>query len=135
MQGASLNIHVQSPSYEGPTVPPFTQHLTLHTPDSARLTKFVDASAVLPQSKQPTEIRVAIVNRSENDCFLTRFAFGPNVEVESRVKVYELWSKNLEDRNSFGEEDKVKAVEREEQWDAKKGYMLKNHSFQSESFP
>ena len=132
MRGASLDIHVQSPSYQGPTVPPFIQHLTLHTPDSARLTKFVDVSAVLACTT-PAEIRVAIVNRSENDAFSAHFAFGPNTEVTSSVRVYEVWSGDLKDRNGFGkDEENVKAVEKEEKWDGKQGYLLKNHSFQSE---
>lgn len=133
MLGASLDIHVQSPSFEGATVPPFIQHLTLHTPDSARLTKFVDVSAVLSSSTTPAEIRVAIVNRSEIDSFMVHIAFGPKAKVEDSVKVYEVWSEDLKDRNGFGEgEDKVKVVERVDTLDAKGCYMLKSHSFQSE---
>jgi alpha-L-arabinofuranosidase len=131
MHGASLDVHVQSPSYEGLTVPPFIQHLTHHTPDFARLTKFVDVSAVL---SSPTEIRVAVVNRSETDPFSIYFAFGPNAEVENIIRVHEVWSENLDDTNEFGKGgDKVKAVEREEHWDTMGGYVLKSHSFQSES--
>jgi len=131
MLRASLDIHVQSPSFEGATVPPFIQHLTLHTPDSARLTKFVDVSAVLSSSTTPAEIRVAIVNRSEIDSFMVHIAFGPKAKVEDSVKVYEVWSEDLKDRNGFGEgEDKVKVVERVDTLDAKGCYMLKSHSFQ-----
>lgn len=136
MRGASLDIHVQSLSFEGPTVPPFIQHLTLHTPESARLTKFVDARAVLSSSTSPAEIRVAIVNRSETDSYWTRFAFGPDTEVEDSVRVYEIWSNNLKDTNGFGdEEDKVKVVQKLAKLDARKEYMLKSHSFQSKLFP
>lgn len=99
MRGISLNVHVQSPSYTGPTIPQFIQHLTLHTPDTPRLTKYIDVSAVLVF--QETDIRVAVVNRHETESFVARFAFGPKVEVDKRVKVYAVWSENLGDGNSF----------------------------------
>lgn len=131
MRGSALDVHVDSSSYEGPTVPSFIQNLTLHTPKSAQLTKFVDVSAVLADETQ--EVRVAIVNRSESDDFETKIAFGPGAKVVGgEVKVFEVWSQSLEDSNNFAAKggEKVKIEERVEKWDEGGVYVLKKHSFQ-----
>ncbi|RDB15655.1 putative alpha-L-arabinofuranosidase C [Hypsizygus marmoreus] len=132
MRGTSLDVHVTTPSpsavYMGPTVPSFIQDLTLHTPDSAKLTKIVDVSAVLVDSANRREVRVAIVNRSDAESFQVPILFGPNVRAVAEViTVHEVWSSDLKDGNSF-EEEKVKTVVRDEKFSGV--YHLKKHSFQ-----
>ncbi|KAJ6494295.1 glycoside hydrolase family 51 protein [Mycena sanguinolenta] len=131
MQGTALSLHVaadalEDDTYTGPTVPPFVGHLNVHTPPAARLTKWIDASAVLSPSK--TEIRLALVNRHQSRAFSVPIVFGPDAGVAPRVVVHEVWSPQLGDRNGF-EGEKVKAVERTiDAWDGV--YQCKEHSFQ-----
>ncbi|KAF5368160.1 hypothetical protein D9615_010195 [Tricholomella constricta] len=94
MRGSSLDIHVMTPSadavYTGPTVPTFVHYLTVHTLDSAKLTKCVDVSAVLASAADPREIRVLIVNRSDTETFTVPLLFGPNAKVADDIsRVYE----------------------------------------------
>ncbi|KAG5719495.1 putative alpha-N-arabinofuranosidase C [Termitomyces sp. T112] len=132
MQGTSLDVFVSAPSpstfYTGPTVPKFVQDLTKHTPDAAKLTKYVDVSAVL--SRDGREIRVALLNRHEEESFVVPiwFAGGSgSAGVEEEVRVYEVWSENLRDGNTFGEE-RVRSVERVVRFEG--SYEIKRHSFQ-----
>ncbi|KAJ6590387.1 glycoside hydrolase family 51 protein [Mycena sp. CBHHK59/15] len=126
MQGTSLSIHVASEAYTGPTVPAFVQNLTTHTPDEAKPTKWIDVSGVL--SDDGKEIRLAIVNRHALQPFSVPVVFGPDTAVGSEVKVYEVWSADLRDRNGFGGE-KVRTVERTvEGWQGV--WECKEHSFQ-----
>ncbi|KAF7431142.1 hypothetical protein PC9H_006862 [Pleurotus ostreatus] len=139
MRGASLDVYVgagaadpQSLSYDGPTFPPFIQHLTSHTPESMKLTKFIDVSAVLvTPTDEPglksTEVRVAIVNRHDVDDYEVPIRFGPNTSVDSSFTVHELWSDSLKDSNSF-EEEKVKTVRKEVNFG--ETFIVKKHSFQ-----
>ena len=129
MRGTSLSIHVSSPSYTGPTFPSFIQPLQKHTPASASLTKWIDASAVL--SSDGKEVRVAQLNRHEKDGFSVpiKFAF---VDVGAQVVVYEVWSKDLGASNGF-EGEQVRTVKREIEWQGK--LEVKKHSFQGWSFP
>ena len=55
--------------------------------------------------------------------------FGADTKVASEVKVYEVWSEDLRDKNTFGEE-KVKTVEKSAKWEGR--YNLKAHSFQGQ---
>lgn len=137
MRGSSLAVHVTSPSpsaiYSGPTAPPFIHNITQHTPDSAKLTKFVDVSAVLAAREIGLEIRVAIVNRSDKDEFDVPILFGPDVQgVGETINIYEIWSPDLKDANGFNEE-KVKTVHRKEKFGGI--YKLKKHSFQGILLP
>ncbi|KAL1660115.1 glycoside hydrolase family 51 protein [Schizophyllum commune] len=129
MRGASLDVYVTNPSaddaYTGPTAPTFVQQLTATSPDSEKLTKYVDVSAVL--DAQASEVRVAIVNRHAEKAYEVPIKFGADTKVASEVKVYEVWSEDLRDKNTFGEE-KVKTVEKSVKWEGK--YSLKAHSFQ-----
>ncbi|KAG6884606.1 hypothetical protein C0993_009623 [Termitomyces sp. T159_Od127] len=130
MQGTSLDVFVSAPSpatfYTGPTVPKFMQHLTTHTPDTAKLTKYVDVSAVL--SRDGREVRVAVVNRHREEGFVVPIRFAGGAEtVQEEVRVYEVWSQHLGDGNTFGEE-RVKTVERRVRFTGV--YELKKHSFQ-----
>ncbi|GLB43090.1 putative glycoside hydrolase family 51 protein [Lyophyllum shimeji] len=135
MRGSSLDVHVTIPRpdavYTGPTVPSFVQDLTVHTPDSAKLTKYVDVSAVLASKDDRREIRVAIVNRSDTESFKVPILFGPNAVVASSIRVHELWSADLKASNGF-EEEKVKTVVRDEEFLGT--YTLKKHSFQVLAF-
>jgi alpha-L-arabinofuranosidase len=128
MQGTSLDVHVDSDSYDGTTVPTFVQHLEKTTPPSSKLTKYIDVSAVLSTSGQ--EVRVAIVNRHETAEYDLPILFGPSGKIAGdKVKVYEVWSESLKDTNGFDGET-VKTVEKEVEWEGK--YPLKAHSFQGE---
>ncbi|KAL1735017.1 glycoside hydrolase family 51 protein [Schizophyllum commune] len=129
MRGASLDVYVTNPSpddaYNGLTAPTFVQKLTATSPDSEKLTKYVDVSAVF--DAQASEVRVAIVNRHAEKAYEVPIKFGADTKVASEVKVYEVWSEDLRDKNTFGEE-KVKTVEKSAKWEGK--YNLKAHSFQ-----
>ncbi|KAJ7611881.1 glycoside hydrolase family 51 protein [Mycena polygramma] len=130
MQGTALDLHVSAgdadDAYTGPTVPAFIAQLTAHTPPAARLTKWIDASGVLSPSR--TQIRLALVNRHQSRAFSVPIAFGPAARVAPTVKVHEVWSKDLRDRNGF-EGEKVRSVERVvEDWQGV--YECKAHSFQ-----
>ncbi|KAI5826222.1 glycoside hydrolase family 51 protein [Schizophyllum commune Tattone D] len=129
MRGASLDVYVTNPSpddaYNGLTAPTFIQKLTATSPDSEKLTKYVDVSAVF--DAQASEVRVAIVNRHAEKAYEVPIKFGADTKVASEVKVYEVWSEDLRDKNTFGEE-KVKTVEKSVKWEGK--YSLKAHSFQ-----
>ncbi|KAJ6585910.1 glycoside hydrolase family 51 protein [Mycena capillaripes] len=129
MQGISLSLHVTADAaedaYTGPTVPPFVARLTAHTPPSARLTKWIDASAVL--SPDGAQVRLAIVNRHQSQSFSVPIEFGFGVKVEGRVEVHEVWSEDLRERNGF-EGEKVRSVERSLEWEGV--YECKRHSFQ-----
>ncbi|KAF5346825.1 hypothetical protein D9756_010564 [Leucocoprinus leucothites] len=142
MRGSSLDVYVTTPSgnpsstiYTGPTVPKFVQDLTPHTPDSKKLTKFVDVSAVLATTPSTTsggpggrEIRIAILNKHEAEEYDIPIVFGREVElVGQEIDVYEVWHENLKATNWFGEE-KVKTVKRKEKFEGV--YRLKKHSFQ-----
>jgi alpha-N-arabinofuranosidase len=135
MRGASLAVHVTTPSpelvYSGPTVPKFVHDLTVHTPDAAKLTKYVDVSAVLATTAQGTkEVRLAIVNRSEERGFEVPVRFGPEAKVKGEVVVHEVWHEDLRASNWFGEE-KVGVVTRKETFAGT--VKVKKHSFQSMS--
>ncbi|KAL0947978.1 hypothetical protein HGRIS_010604 [Hohenbuehelia grisea] len=128
MRGTSLDVHVGTAPgsyYTEATVPAFVQHLTLHTPDHAKLTKFVDVSAVLSPDKD--EVRIAIVNRNDAADYTIPIRFGPAAAIEDDIVVHEVWSPNIKDSNSF-QETKVDVVRREEKFDGI--YTLKKHSFQ-----
>lgn len=125
MLGSALNIHVASPAYTGLTVPSFTQNLGAHTPDLAKLTKYIDASAVLNNN----EIRVAIVNRSDTNSFRVPISFGPNVRVKNNIVVFEVWDEDIHAKNSFDQPEKVKTIIKEVS-DFDGIYALKAHSFQ-----
>ncbi|KAF8873880.1 glycoside hydrolase family 51 protein [Infundibulicybe gibba] len=142
MRGKSLSVHVTTPSpetvYNGPTVPAFIRNLDTHTPDSAKLTKFIDVSAVLASAPEQggsvsgengnTELRIAILNRSDTHSFDVSLLFGPAVSVRDQVRVHEVWSANLGDANGFGDE-KVQTVVRDATFTG--AYSVKKHSFQS----
>lgn len=132
MRGASLSVHVDNPApalvYTGPTVPKFVQDLSVHTPDSAKLTKFVDVSAVLASAGQGKEIRIAIVNRSEDTDFKVRILFGPQANVKEDFVIHEVWHQDLKASNGFDGE-KVHTVVKNERFTG--SYELKRHSFQS----
>ncbi|KAL1672583.1 glycoside hydrolase family 51 protein [Schizophyllum commune] len=129
MRGASLDVYVTNLSpddtYTGLTAPTFVQKLTATSPDSEKLTKYVDVSAVF--DAQASEVRVAIVNRHAEKAYEVPIKFGADTKVASEVKVYEVWSEDLRDKNTFGQE-KVKTVEKTVKWEGK--YNLKAHSFQ-----
>lgn len=134
MRGSSLNVHVSTPSqelvYTGPTKPEFVKDLTLHTPDSAKLTKYVDVSAVVTTAAQGgKEIRVALLNRHASEEFTVPILFGPAVSLKETVKIYEIWHEDIKATNGF-EGEKVKTEEREDKFGG--SYKLKKHSFQSE---
>ncbi|KAH6902495.1 glycoside hydrolase family 51 protein [Coprinopsis sp. MPI-PUGE-AT-0042] len=100
MRGSSLNVHVSTPSqdlvYTGPTKPEFVKDLTLHTPSSAKLTKYVDVSAVAASTPQGgQEIRVALLNRHASEGFTVPILFGPAVSLNETVKVYEIWHEDI----------------------------------------
>lgn len=142
MRGSSLDVYVTTPSnsdsgiYTGPTVPKFVQDLTVHTPDSRKLTKYVDVSTVLATTDSGTrQIRIAIVNRNETEEYDVPIILGRDVSVKELIEVHEVWHEDLKATNWFGDE-KVKAAKREEKFTGT--YHLKRHSFQSElpfSFP
>ncbi|KAG5637929.1 hypothetical protein H0H81_002589 [Sphagnurus paluster] len=131
MRGSSLDVYVKTPSpatvYTGPTVPKFVHDLTVHTPDYAKLTKYVDVSAVLATEGDRRQVRVAIVNRSDTEAFTVPILFGPNTQVSENLKVYEVWSADLKDANGF-EEERVKTFVKDEVFSGT--YDLKKHSFQ-----
>lgn len=104
MQGTSLDIHVESPSYTEATVPVWVAKLEKYTPDAQKLTKFIDVSAVLSGTAgQESEVRVAIVNRHAQQSFEVPIRVGPTWELVkgAKVKVYEVWSESLKDSNWF----------------------------------
>jgi len=134
MRGFSLDVYVtiasdaRSSIYTGPTVPKFIQDLTLHTPDSKKLTKYVDVSAVLANAESGVQqIRIAIVNRHESEEYDVPIVFGRDVDVQEAVEVFEVWNADLKASNWFGDE-KVKTLKREEEFGGV--YHLKKHSFQ-----
>lgn len=135
MRGLSLDVYVTTPPganssiYTGPTVPKFIQDLTQHTPDSKKLTKYVDVSAVLANSESGQQIRIAILNRHETEEYDVPIVFGRNVDVREVFGVFEVWNENLKATNGFGDEI-VRTVKKEEHF--KGVYHLKRHSFQSE---
>lgn len=136
MRGASLAVHVTTPSpsliYTGCTVPKFVQDLTVHTPDSSKLTKFVDVSAVLAVSDQgKKEVRIAIVNRAENDNFEVPILFGPQTSVKDEIVVHQVWHEDIKANNGFDME-RVKTVVTTEKYTGI--FKLKKHSFQSAFF-
>ncbi|KAK0438303.1 glycoside hydrolase family 51 protein [Armillaria borealis] len=124
MRGASLAVHVNSPVYTGPTVPTWIKQLDTHMPDAAKLTKYIDVSAVYVEESK--EVRVAVVNRHESEDFTVSIIFAQPVG-EKKVKVYEVWSPHLGDTNGF-EGEKVSTVQKEVDWEG--SYVLKKHSFQ-----
>ncbi|KAF9558449.1 glycoside hydrolase family 51 protein [Agrocybe pediades] len=126
MRGSSLNIHVGgSPTYSRETVPKFIHDLDAHAPESAKGTKLIDVSAVL--SEDGKEVRVAVVNRSDEEEFTVPILFGPETQVKDEVTVHEVWHEDLRAKNGFDGQN-VKTVVRTEAW---KGiYVLKKHSFQ-----
>lgn len=128
MQGTSLNVHVASPTYcpGGKTVPDWVEKLETKTGGDEKLTKYIDVSAVLNDSKD--EVRIAIVNRHATDSYNVPIRFGPACECSvEKVKVYEVWSADLKDNNGWDGE-RVKTVEKEVEWSGE--YHLKEHSFQ-----
>ncbi|KAF9031874.1 glycoside hydrolase family 51 protein [Hymenopellis radicata] len=125
MRGLSLNVHVNSPSYDGPTVPTWIKQLDKYEPESSKLTKFIDVSAVYVADAK--EVRVAVVNRHDTEDFTVLFVFARNADVEGQVKVYEVWGEQLGFSNGFDGEQ-VKTVEKTINWEGK--YLLKKHSFQ-----
>ncbi|KIJ37509.1 glycoside hydrolase family 51 protein [Sphaerobolus stellatus SS14] len=132
MRGSSLDVLVTTPSvdsyYTGITVPAFIRNITLHTPDLAKLTKYIDASAVLANTAQGTkEIRIAIANRSAEQEYEVPIVFGPNVAVSKTITVHEVWHEDLRATNNFGDE-KVKTITKETKFGG--AYKLKKHSFQ-----
>ena len=133
MRGASLSVHVTTPSpdhvYSGPTVPKFVHDLTVRTPSFSKSTKFVDVSAVLAVvSQNIKEIRIAIVNRSDSVDFEVPILFGPAVSVQNEVTVHQVWHEDIRARNGFDEE-KVKVAVTMERFTGI--FKLKKHSFQS----
>ncbi|KAF8589969.1 glycoside hydrolase family 51 protein [Ramaria rubella] len=135
MRGTSLDLTVLSSSYTGPTVPSFVQSLTAHTSPPTRLTKLIDASAVL--APHGTHVRLALLNRSATQSFdiPVRFAdgaHGPRVEHGCEVEIHEVWHNDLKAGNSF-EDEKVRTRTRKEVFTGT--YHLKANSFQIIIFP
>lgn len=135
MRGTSLDIYVTTPPnstaviYTGPTVPQFVQDLTPHTPDSKKLTKFIDVSAVLTTTSSGIrQVRIAIVNKHETEEYDVPIVFGRDVNVQGSFDVYEVWHDDLKVTNWFNDE-KVTTVEKKENFTGT--YHLKRHSFQS----
>ncbi|KAK7451721.1 hypothetical protein VKT23_012400 [Stygiomarasmius scandens] len=133
MHGASLDIHVASPGYDGKTVPDFIKKLDKQ--DKGKHTKWIDVSGVICEGNDV--IRLAIVNRHPSESFAVPISFGPACTLVegAGVKVYEVWSENLQDSNYHldGEDskEKVKTIEKElsaNEWSGV--YLLKAHSFQ-----
>lgn len=130
MRGASLSVHVTSPSYQGPTVPAFIHNLSVATPDLAKLTKYIDVSAVLTDDR--SEVRLAIVNRHEADSFDIPILFGPSCKLaENGISVYEIYSDSLKDSNGFDRET-VKTVRKDVTFNGI--YAVKKHSFQGNRY-
>lgn len=133
MRGLSLDLHTTTPIsgnniYTGPTVPKFIANLAVHTPDSAKNTKFVDTSAVLATTSSGNqEIRVAILNKHEEEEFIVPLHFGPNVKVGEEIIVHELWHEDLKATNGFDGE-RVKTMTSRIPWQG--AYKMKKHSFQ-----
>jgi alpha-N-arabinofuranosidase len=142
MRGTSLDAYVATPPsssavYTGETVPKFIQDLSAHTPDSKKLTKWIDVSTVLssPTPEFPKgEIRIAILNKNADEEYEVSIVFPRDVNVREHVDVYEIWDEDLGAKNWFGEE-RVRTVKRTEMLPGEGGkvtYKLKKHSFQSE---
>ncbi|KAJ3801853.1 glycoside hydrolase family 51 protein [Lentinula aff. detonsa] len=126
MQGTSLNVHVESPLYTGQTVPDWIEKLEKNSGGDEKLTKYIDVSAILSDSKD--EIRVAIVNRNATEAYTIPIRFGPACDVlGEKVKVHEVWSADLKDNNGWDGE-RVQTVEKELPWSGE--YSVKQHSFQ-----
>ncbi|KAJ3735517.1 glycoside hydrolase family 51 protein [Lentinula guzmanii] len=126
MQGTSLNVHVESPLYTGQTVPDWIEKLEKNSGGDEKLTKYIDVSAVLSDSKD--EVRVAIVNRHATEGYTIPIRFGPACDVlGEKVKVHEVWSADLKDNNGWDGE-RVQTVEKELPWSGE--YSVKQHSFQ-----
>ncbi|KAL0579513.1 hypothetical protein V5O48_002506 [Marasmius crinis-equi] len=140
MHGTSLSVYVDSPIYEGKTVPSFVKDLSGKGGSAGwgELRKWVDVSAVLSGSGDGQEIRVAIVNRHPEESFQVPILFGPETEVAKdgkKVKVYEVYSDELGDQNGF-EGEKVKTVEREmEVPEGRFQFEVKKHAFYVLVFP
>ncbi|KAE9394577.1 glycoside hydrolase family 51 protein [Gymnopus androsaceus JB14] len=131
MQGTSLNVHVASPVYTGKTVPDWVGKLENKTGGEDKLTKYIDVSAVLSDSKD--EVRMAIVNRHATEAYAVPIRFGPACECDNgMVKVYEVWSADLKDNNGWDGE-RVKTVEKDIEWTGE--YEVKEHSFQCRFYP
>ena len=131
MRGLSLDVFVNSPAYDGVTTPSWIAKLDKHEPDSSKLTKYVDVSAVF--NVEAKEIRVAAVNRHETWDYTVQFKFSQPSELDGqKVRVYEVWGESLGLSNCFDGE-KVKTVEKTVNWAG--SYTLKKHSFQGKSFP
>ncbi|KXN91890.1 putative alpha-N-arabinofuranosidase C [Leucoagaricus sp. SymC.cos] len=141
MRGVSLDVYVTTPPsttpesstiYTDTTVPQFIQDLTAHTPDSKKLTKYIDVSAVLAHNdqSQQKEIRIAILNKHEKNEYQVPIVFGRSVDVKEVFEVYEVWHEDLKATNWFGEE-KVKSVKKTGQKLDEGGvFKVKRHSFQ-----
>lgn len=131
MRGSALDVLVTTPSpasyYDGPTVPPFIKDINVHTPDSSKLTKYVDVSAVIADQQGTKEIRIAIVNRSATEEFEIPILFGPNATVSGNFTIHEVWHEDLKASNTFGKE-KVATVVKQAKFSGT--YKLKRHSFQ-----
>lgn len=126
MRGTALDVYVaDSPSYTGVTAPAFIQHLSAVSPPSASLTKDIDVSAVV--SEDGSEIRVALLNRSNETGYTVPFVFGRTTNVEERVVVYEIWAEELTAKNGWDGE-KVASQEQSIEW--KGSIEAKKHSFQ-----
>jgi len=126
MHGTALDLFVDSPVYEGKTVPAFVKHLS--GKGGREMRGWVDVSAVLSPSED--EIRVAILNRHPEEGFVIDVRFGPNTEVAGKIKVHEVYSDKLTDTNGFESDggEKVRTVEKEVEFNGT--YEVKEHSFQ-----
>lgn len=133
MRGLSLDVWVTTPNpsrdlYNGPTVPKFIRDLAEHTPNGLKPTKFIDVSAVLADSPEgKAQIRVAVLNKHEEQDFTIPLHFGPGTTVAPEVTVREIWHEDLKATNGFDGQN-VGTSTFEIHWTG--SYTIKKHSFQ-----
>ncbi|KAG8855312.1 hypothetical protein FRB96_007110 [Tulasnella sp. 330] len=121
---SSLQLHVQSPCYEGVTLPHW-----IGTVRREGGCKWIDASAVLSGSSGSPErsIRVALVNRHKTESFAVYLNFlGPKAPTE--IDIHEMYHQDPVAKNSFEEPENVKVEKRSEAWNDGR-IVLKKHSF------
>ncbi|CAN6644910.1 hypothetical protein TRVA0_020S02498 [Trichomonascus vanleenenianus] len=123
MRGKSLNLHVTSPLYKGPTEG-FTGELQWAQGVEPYIA-LLDISAAVNGDK----LTVAVVNRSKDENISARFGFDG--KFKSDIKVWTLYDDDVGKRNTFDEPTAVVPQESTAKFEDvnTKGYKFLKHSF------
>ncbi|ODV87560.1 glycoside hydrolase family 51 protein [[Candida] arabinofermentans NRRL YB-2248] len=108
--GDSLNLHVKTPLYKGPTGNDWDKNLEWATITDKKIT-MLDTSAILKTDTDKTTIYLAVVNRSLDQDSKTKILFNEESGSIKEIYKWEVYHDDVKATNTYDKPDVVGIVE------------------------